>query len=231
MKKAILYTQDGKQKGDVKLPEDLFSLPWSDDLVHQVVTSIATNKRNGLAHSKDRAQVKGGGRKPYRQKGTGRARHGSIRSPIWVGGGVTFGPTKERKYSASINKKMKSKAFFTVLSMKLDNDAIAFVDSISIEKPSTKIAKSFVEKVCDFVEDGKNKCTIVFSEGNESILKSFANLSGIKTVAIHCFNTKDALDAKKIFFVNPDKIIEQFEVRGSCIRAKTDEEKGEEINK
>ena len=148
MVQATIYTQDGNKKGTVDLPEHLFTLPWAERLVHQVVVGAANNRRAGTAHTKERAEVRGGGRKPWRQKGTGRARHGSIRSPLWVGGGVTFGPNKKKDYSAAINKKMRAKAFFTVLSQKARTNSIIFIDSLSFDAPSTKKAVACIEKVC-----------------------------------------------------------------------------------
>ena len=217
MTKATVYTQDGKKQGECSLPEQLFSLPWHDTLVHQVVTGIANNRRTrtGSAHTKGRAEVRGGGRKPWRQKGTGRARHGSIRSPIWVGGGTTFGPSKEKDYGVSINKKMRTKAFFTVLSEKLRNDALVFVDSFSVETPSTKAAAACVEKVCG-VADGKqnNNCTIVFAENNMMARKSFMNLPGVKTIGLDMFNALDALSARKVVFIASEKAVAMLEERG-----------------
>ena len=138
MTEAPMYKQDGSQEGVVQLPDQLFALPWADALVHQVPVSAANNRRTATAHVKDRSEVRGGGRKPWRQKGTDRARHGSIRSPLWVGGGVTFGPNREKQYTKSINRKMRTKAFFTVLSQKARSGTLAFVDPFVLEKPSTK---------------------------------------------------------------------------------------------
>ena len=117
---AKVYNQSGKEAGEIKLPEAVFGLPWNvsaERLVHQVTVSMMGNQRIPIAHTKTRGEVSGSGIKPWRQKGTGRARHGSRRSPIWVGGGVSGGPRNDKNFSRKINKKMKTKALFTVLSL------------------------------------------------------------------------------------------------------------------
>src|SRR3989344_1678996 len=114
-----IYNQEGKEVGKVSLPTAVFGVKWNPDLVHQAVVAMEANARTPVAHTKSRADVRGGGRKPWKQKGTGRARHGSTRSPIWVGGGVAHGPTNEKIFAKKINKKMRTKALYTVLSQKL----------------------------------------------------------------------------------------------------------------
>jgi len=118
---ATIYNTSGKLMGKIRLPGDVFGLPWNADLVHQVVTSLQTSRRKPYAHVKTRGEVRGGGRKPWKQKGTGRARHGSTRSPIWVGGGVTHGPRNEKNFERKVSKKMKTKALYTILSAKYFN--------------------------------------------------------------------------------------------------------------
>ena len=119
----------------------------NDDLIHQVAVSMMSNARNPIAHTKNRGEVSGTGDKPWRQKGTGRARHGSRRSPIWVGGGIAHGPRNERNYSKKINRKMKLKALFSVLSKKYKDGEIIFVDGISFKEPKTKEAKNVIHSL------------------------------------------------------------------------------------
>jgi large subunit ribosomal protein L4 len=129
-----VYSVDGKEVKSISLPDNIFDLKWNADLVHQVATSILSNKRAATAHTKNRGEVSGGGKKPWKQKGTGRARHGSTRSPIWVGGGVAHGPRNEKDYSKKINYKMKAKALYVVLSEKLRKGEILFLDDMKTTK-------------------------------------------------------------------------------------------------
>src|ERR1035437_1215074 len=137
---TTLYNQKGQEAGKIKLSEAVFGAQWNADLVHLVMVAMRSNERDPIAHTKTRGEVRGGGKKPWQQKGTGRARHGSTRSPIWVGGGVTHGPRNDKDYSRKVNKKMKAKALYTILSRKFSDGQIVFVDDISFRAPKTKDA-------------------------------------------------------------------------------------------
>ena len=128
--KVSVYNQEGKEVGKVLLPKEIFEVKVNPDLVHQVVVCQMANRRQPIAHTKDRGEVRGGGRKPWSQKGTGRARHGSIRSPLWIGGGVTFGPRKEKIFKKKIPKKMRRKALFMVLSGKAKENLLLVLDKL-----------------------------------------------------------------------------------------------------
>lgn len=125
-----VYNEAGKDIGTVELPEVVFCLPWNEALVHQVIEAYRANARVAIAHAKDRGEVRGGGKKPWRQKGTGRARHGSIRSPLWKGGGVTHGPTRDKVFAHKLGKKMARKALLVSLSAKARDNEIIVVDAV-----------------------------------------------------------------------------------------------------
>lgn len=135
-----IYNQQGEETGTMELPEGVFGVRWNADLVHQVAVSYAANRRAGTAHTKNRGDVSGGGKKPWRQKGTGRARHGSTRSPIWIGGGVSHGPRNEKNYEKKINKKMARKALYTVLSAKARDNQIIVLDALHFAEAKTRHA-------------------------------------------------------------------------------------------
>lgn len=138
MIQAPLYNAKGEQAGTIDLPEAVFAVASNDTLVHQVYVAIAANLRNPIAHTKGRGERAGSGKKPWKQKGTGRARVGSVRSPLWRKGGVTFGPTKDRNFSKDTNRKMRRKALCVALSEKLRAEKIRIVDEFSFETKKTK---------------------------------------------------------------------------------------------
>src|SRR3989344_2193361 len=137
MATVTLYNRDGNATGDSQAPA-LLSTPWNATLVHQVFKSLAANRRKPIAHTKDRSEVSGGGIKPWRQKGTGRARHGSSRSPIWRHGGITFGPRNDKDFSQKVNKKMAASALASALAKKLASDQLRIMDALTLAEPKTK---------------------------------------------------------------------------------------------
>ncbi|MBX4200524.1 50S ribosomal protein L4 [Candidatus Parcubacteria bacterium] len=145
--KIAVYNQTGKEAGEMTLPKEIFEVPMNADLVHQVLISQTANMRQVGAHTQTRGEVRGGGRKPWRQKGTGRARHGSTRSPIWKGGGVSGGPRNDKNYSKTVPSKMKRKALFMVLSEKAKNNLLVVMDSMEIAKPKTKEIAAAMNKL------------------------------------------------------------------------------------
>ncbi len=214
--KVNIYNNKGEKKDALNLPEAIFSVGWNSNLVHQVVVSMQSNRRSAIAHTKNRGDVRGGGAKPWRQKGTGRARHGSIRSPIWVGGGVTFGPRNERNFKKKINKKMMLKALFSTLSRKNKEGEVLFIDFFEIEKPSVKEAKRFIKAIeesigVQILAKKKNSAVIFLPEKKIEILKSFNNFNNIKVEETRNLNLLHLLENKYIIFIDPEKTIDFLE--------------------
>jgi len=145
--KVNSYNQQGEEKGTGQLPKDVFEVEMNSDLVHQAMVSQSSNRRQGTAHTKDRGDVSGGGKKPWRQKGTGRARHGSNRSPIWKGGGVTFGPRNEKVYLKIVPKKIRRKALKMVLSSKVENKQFILLDELKLTGTKTKEMADILKKM------------------------------------------------------------------------------------
>ncbi len=183
-----VYNQEGKEVSEIELNEAVFSLPWNADLVHQAVRVAFANQRPVLASTQDRSEVRGGGRKPWKQKGTGRARHGSIRSPLWKGGGVTFGPTSERNFKLKINKKMAQKAFLTALSAKARDNEILILDDLKLSAPKTKEMTKVMSKFPQ-VKSG----LLIMSGINENVKRAAGNLQNLEIINISNLNTLDVL--------------------------------------
>jgi len=208
-----VYNQKGKSVGKLSLPESIFGLAWNGDLVHQVVTAMQANARTPVAHARTRGEVRGGGKKPWRQKGTGRARHGSTRSPIWVGGGVAHGPRNDKSYKQKINKKMKAKALFTVLSEKLRNGQILFLEELSLKEIKTKDAYEIIKdlsNISGFEKLLRSKKTNVYltcPAKSESIKKSFANIKAVEVDEIKNINPVDLLNIKYLIISQPKESI------------------------
>jgi large subunit ribosomal protein L4 len=210
---AKIYSQNGKEVGEVKLPENVFGLDWNADLVHQVFHSMLSDSRVIYAHTKDRGEVRGGGKKPWKQKGTGRARHGSSRSPIWVGGGVAHGPNNLKNYGKKINKKMKIKALYTILSRKMKDGEIVFIDSFKIETPKTKEAVAILSsmskiKNCPDILSKKNNSALIAISGKKPAFeKSFANLGNVTVDEVRNINPVDLLNMKYVVIEDPKESI------------------------
>ncbi len=204
--KYPVYNQEGKEVGQTLLPKEIFEVPLNQDLLHQVAVSQAANRRQKSAHTKDRSEVRGGGKKPWRQKGTGRARHGSIRSPLWRGGGVTFGPRKEKVLKREIPKKMRRKALLMVLSAKARENLIFILDEFKIEKPKTKIMAEIFQKI--FLNKGSG--LVVLSENNKNLVKPIRNIEKIKVIMAKDLNPLDLLSFKYLIMTKESiKVIKE----------------------
>lgn len=196
MIKYQVYNQVGEAVSEAKLSDKVFGVEVNTNLVHQVVVAQMANARQVLAHTKDRSEVRGGGRKPWRQKGTGRARVGSSRSPIWKGGGVTFGPTKDRNFSKNINKKMRQKALLMALSSKVADKDLALLDKLAVAEFKTKnmeaVIKTVEEKVLNNKEEKRN-ILIVDNSKDLKLKKSISNLPGVAMINLENINIVDLL--------------------------------------
>lgn len=192
-----ILDKNGKKKGKMELPVEIFGVRWNSNAIHQVVCSYMSNSRIPIAHAKARSEVHGGGKKPWKQKGTGRARHGSIRSPIWIGGGVTFGPTKERNFKKKINKKMKRFAFLSVISRKLRDNQIMFFDDLIFENPKTKLVSEFFKVV---FPEKRPSILVVSSEKNKSLSLAARNIPKVCIKSSASINIYDCLSYNTVIF-------------------------------
>ena len=216
---APIYNTAGKKTGTVTLPESIFGLKWNAALVHQVTVAMEGNARTPVAHTKNRGDVRGGGKKPWNQKGTGRARHGSIRSPIWKGGGVTHGPNNAKVFARTIPAKMRAKALGVVLSKKMQDGRILFVDSFNFTEPKTAVAKKALITLGGITgfdrlsTKGKNAALIAFHEKGEMAEKSFRNISSVACVAVRNLNLVSVLRNTYVIIENPQASIDLLETR------------------
>jgi len=205
--KTKLYNQSGEEIGTAQLPDEIFSVKINNDLLHQAIITFLANKRKPIAYAKDRSSVSGGGRKPWRQKGTGRARHGSIRSPIWKGGGVTHGPLKEKDYSKKMNKKARRKALFMALSSKVQDDQLMVVDSINLEKGKTKLMAEILNKLSEKLNNyKKNKkkqdsILVIQADSDKNLNKAIRNLSYADTIQADNLNVLEVLSKKYLIIL------------------------------
>ena len=186
-----LFNKEGKQVGEIQLNDNIFAAEVNADAMHQVVVALLANKRQGTQSAKTRAEVRGGGIKPWRQKGTGRARQGSIRAPQWIKGGVVFAP-KPRDYRMSIPKSMRRVAMLSALTSKVQNDEMVVLDSLTLEAPKTK---EIVKMLNAF---NAKKTLIVTAEANETVYKSARNIEGVAVLPVNNINVYDLLKYPKV---------------------------------
>ncbi|TGD23320.1 50S ribosomal protein L4 [Companilactobacillus suantsaicola] len=192
MTKITAYKDNGAENGAVDVKDEVFGVEPNDSVVTDAVIMQRASMRQGTHDVKNRSEVRGGGRKPWRQKGTGRARQGSIRSPQWVGGGVVFGPTP-RSYSYHLPKKVSRLALKSVLSQKAADSNLIVIDSISYDKPSTKAFAQLLNKV-----GVDNKALVVVEDGNDNVALSARNIDKVKVVAPEGVNVLDIINANKL---------------------------------
>ena len=190
--KTEVYNLEGKQVAEKELDEKLFGLEVNHDLVYQVAVAQSANKRQANAHTKTKGEVRGGGRKPWKQKGTGNARTGSIRNPIWRGGGIIFGPRNERNFKRKINKKMRREAFWEVLSSKLKDQELKLVESFELKGPATGKISKFLEKM-----KAQDKSVLILTEKkNSNLALSIKNVQRVKNCLAGDISMLDLLNNK-----------------------------------
>lgn len=189
MARVTLYNQEGKAVGEIELSPALFDVEPSEGLVHDAVVAHTAGTRVAIAHTKDRGEVAGTGKKPWKQKGTGRARHGSRRSPIWVGGGITFGPRNIRNFAIKLNKKARRKALAMVLSDKVKHGALCAVESLAVQDGKTKALAQLLKNL---PVSGKKTLILVEAE-NRDVGKAARNLQDVATVPVHSLNIIELL--------------------------------------
>ncbi|MBU3964366.1 50S ribosomal protein L4 [Patescibacteria group bacterium] len=207
--KIDVYNSIGEKSGQMELPKKVFDRDPNPDLVHQAVISMQSNKRNVIAHTKDRSEVSGGGKKPWRQKGTGRARHGSSRSPIWIGGGVTFGPTNKRNFKMVVPKKMKKMALFSILSDKVRNQEISVIDNLTIEEAKTKtinkILTNLLNKIYPEQKKGKKRAfksvLIILDKKDDKLIRAVRNIPKINIIDVRNLSILDAISTQRLIFL------------------------------
>ena len=199
MAKVTMLNMAGEAAGEIELNDDIFGIEINEFAVHEVIKNYLANQRQGTQSAKTRGEVRGGGRKPFRQKGTGRGRQGSSTSPNHVGGGVVFAP-KPRDYSYSVPKKVKKLALKSALTSKVKENEIIVLDSLSFEAPKTKEMIKVLENV-----KAANKALIVTSEKDENVVRSASNIPGVRTTIVSAMNTYEIINATS-FIVTKDAV-------------------------
>ncbi|MBU6388878.1 50S ribosomal protein L4 [Patescibacteria group bacterium] len=218
---AAIFSMEGKKVGSIALPESIFGQPWRTDLVHQVTTAMQANLRQNRAHTKDRSEVSGGGKKPWKQKGTGQARHSSSRSPIWRHGGITFGPRSTRDYSEKINKKMRIGALLSVLSRKVKDGELILVDKFTFAAPKSAMAKTTLAALAKgsgaatLATKKKNAALLALSSYEANTIKSFHNFGSVQTEELRNLNPVDVMAHKYLVIENPEAAFKMLSARAT----------------
>lgn len=198
MKQIPVYNHQMKEVEMIAVPERMFGAKWNADLVHQAVVTQQANSRNIVAHAKDRSEVSGGGKKPWKQKGTGRSRHGSIRSPLWIGGGVTHGPLKDKVYAKKINKKMKNAALFCVLSRKFADNQLLILDSFLSDNAKALKTKDAFLSISPITKNAR--ALLVAGLAHKAIHTALRNVPKISCISSASLNVYDLLNAHTVVF-------------------------------
>lgn len=192
MPKVALYNTEGDQVGEVELNPDIFDVKVNETLMHNAVLMHLANRRQGNASTRVRSEVRGGGRKPWRQKGTGRARHGSIRSPLWVGGGTTFGP-RPRNFGFTMPKKAKKLAIKSALTSKVKSGSLKILENLTFEEPKTKEMVRVLSSL-----KAPARVLVVTGESDSTVVKSARNIPGVKTLPAYQLNVYDILNCENL---------------------------------
>ena len=193
MPKVSVYNVEGKKVSDIDLKEEIFGIEPNEAIIHSVLVNFLANQRQGTQSTKTRAEVRGGGRKPWRQKGTGNARQGSIRAPHWVGGGVVFGPSANRNYTKKMNRKQRRLALKSALTYKANDKAVVVLEKFDLESNKTKDALTLLESL-----KLEGKLLIVTTELTENMILATRNIASIKLVLANELNTYDVLYCDKL---------------------------------
>ena len=210
--KIKVYNQAAEPVKDLELTENIFAVKANHELLHQALVAQMANGRQVLAHTKDRSEVSGGGKKPWKQKGTGRARVGSSRSPIWIGGGVTFGPTKDRNFKQKTNQKMKQKALFMVLSDRVKNESLVVLDNIDFNEYKTKKFNELLGGLEKKVLKTERRDILILNDSKDDKVKySGRNLTGVKIINLENVNLADVLNFRYLLIT--EKGLETFTKR------------------
>lgn len=196
MPNVSVYNEAGSQVGSIALADALFGVKTDNALIHEAVVAQRANARRAIANTKTKGEVSGGGKKPWKQKGTGRARQGSIRSPQWVGGGIVFGPTKDRNFALKINKKVKRKALFMALSDKVVNQKLMVLEALSTTTAKTKYAAGVIAKL-----PIDRNVLLVVPGASAVLMRMVRNLPNVKLVSANSVNLIDVLTYRSVVFL------------------------------